>query len=275
MWSTYHGALSDSNSNKKPKKRHGLTLHAQVFNHADHLCRSIPLETRQSNDGQDAIVKASCKHDRLSAASYLFDDFSSLLETKRDQNESFKIFESRFSAQMSRYNGHGTSIVLPGGNVTLLLLANAKVGDLQRVPILSYTSAKTYSTVTATTTNDDVINKVEYRAVALVILQCDNESTSSNRPSTTNNTPTLSGNSVRKPQTPEKYSNSSVPCRISAVQLRQYKLKICDSCGKNKGIFSLTIMRTGLLVTACPLMRFCLRIVRVEIKTRMVMVVQS
>ena len=123
MWSFYHDTLPNSNSKKIPKNLRCLTLRAQLFDRAVDLCRSIPLEDLQSNDGQDKIVQALYKRDPLSAVSHLFDDFSSLLNTKRERTESFKNFEGRFAAQMARYNAHGSYIQLPSSIVALLLLA--------------------------------------------------------------------------------------------------------------------------------------------------------
>lgn len=66
-----------------------------------------------------------------------YHNFLSLLETKYSKTESFKNFESRFSAQMSRYNAHRRSIELSVSILWLLFLNNAILGDSKRVPILS------------------------------------------------------------------------------------------------------------------------------------------
>lgn len=107
MWSSYDDFLADSNSNKISNNIRGLTLRAQLCDRAIDLCRSIPNEDLLTKDGADKIVAALYKSGPLSAVSHLFHDFSFLLETKCSNTESFKNFESRFSAQMFRYNAHG------------------------------------------------------------------------------------------------------------------------------------------------------------------------
>lgn len=86
VWSSYHEALSDANSNKISKTFRGYTLRAQLFDRAVYLCLLIPLEILQSEDGEDAIVKCLYEGDPLSAVLHLTDDFSSLLDTRRQGN---------------------------------------------------------------------------------------------------------------------------------------------------------------------------------------------
>lgn len=72
---------------------------------------------------------------------------------------------------------------MPPSTVALLLLANANVGDLQRVSILSAASPKASTTVKADSTNDDLIKTVEYEAIGSIIRQCDNDSSTLSRES--------------------------------------------------------------------------------------------
>ena len=186
------------------------------------------------DDGADKIVAALYKRDPLSAVSHLFNDFSSLLETKRGKNESYKNFESRFSAQMSRYNAHGKSIELPESIVALLLLNKADVGDSQRVPILSAASSKASASVTSTTSNDDMIKEITYESIAAVIRQCDNGSSTSRQPTSSNNV--LSTNSVLSQNQSSSQSGSTYSKKkrtMNPEQLRKYKLRCrCNTCGK-------------------------------------------
>lgn len=150
------------NSNKIPKKLSSITLHAQPVDRAVDLCRSILLEAVLSEDGADVTVKALYKPDHSSAVSHLLYEFPTLLNNKRERNESFKHFESRFAAQIVRYNAHGKPIALPPSIVALLLLANANMGDSKHVHTMSASSPKASTSVTYDTTNDDMITLVEY-----------------------------------------------------------------------------------------------------------------
>lgn len=134
----------------------------------------------------------------MSAVSHLFDDFSTLLDTKRHGTELFKNFESSFAAQMARYNAHGSSIALPECIGALLLVVYANFVDSQRVLILPVASSKASSSVTESSSNEHIIKAIEYESIASVIRQCDNGSSSSSRPSPSSSAhiSSLSGNPV-------------------------------------------------------------------------------
>lgn len=168
--------------------------------------------------------------------SYLFDDFSKLPNTKREGNESFKDIDNRSPAQMSCYSAYGSSIALPPSIAALLLLANAKVCDSQRVPILSAASAKASTSATADLMNDDLIRLVEYEAIASIIRQCDNGSRSSSRPSSSVHDSNLSSNTVNTPTSSPSNNTISASCHkrtMNNKQLRLHKLMVrCNDYGK-------------------------------------------
>lgn len=89
-WCSYNDALTDGNQNKIPKNLRGLTLHAQLYDRAFDLRPSIPDEIPLSNAGVDAVVNNLYKREALSIVNALFEDFSTLLSTKRGNNELFK-----------------------------------------------------------------------------------------------------------------------------------------------------------------------------------------
>lgn len=182
----------------------------------------------------DAIVNALYKCNPFTAVSHVFDDFSALLNTTREGNEFFKNFETRFVAQMSRYIAHGLSVALPPNIVTLLLLANTNVGGSQRVTILFSDSANASTSVTADSTNDDLIMLVEYEATASVICQFDNESRTSSCPSSSVHDFTLSSSAVNTPKSSSANNNNYASRRyrtMNAEQLRLYKLNVrCNDC---------------------------------------------
>lgn len=84
------------NMNKIPKILRGLTLRAQLYDRAVDFCCSIPKEDLLREHGVEKIAAALYKSNPLSAVLRFFDDFSSLIETKRGKIESFKNSEPRF-----------------------------------------------------------------------------------------------------------------------------------------------------------------------------------
>ena len=99
------------------------------------LCNAIPEEVIRSKEGADAIVTALYKRDPLAVESDVFQDFLTLMNTKRNHSGSFKNFESRFQAQVSRLNAHGSEAKLSDSLISFALLANAEVDINQRVSI--------------------------------------------------------------------------------------------------------------------------------------------
>lgn len=73
----------------------------------------------------------------MSVVSEAFDGFNSLLNTKRGQNETLKNFETRFSAQVSKFNSFSKTTKLPQCITALMLLSNAKIEHSQRVSALA------------------------------------------------------------------------------------------------------------------------------------------
>lgn len=129
-------------SNRKPKEIRGFNLHAQFYDLAIDLCRSIPNDVINSAQGAGAIFDVLYKHDPFSVVTSLFDDFSSLLATKRGVKGSFKNFESLFSASLSKYSSHAKSTSLPDIILVLMLLYKSDVFDSQRVAVLSAAASR-------------------------------------------------------------------------------------------------------------------------------------
>lgn len=191
-----------------------------------------------SEGGVDKICKALQKKDALSVVSSLYKAFNKLLDRKSSTNESFKNFESRFSAQVSRYRSHGSSIDNPESIKALLLLLNAHVSDSKRIPILSFDSSKAEALSTDDgddITNDDMIKLVIYESVASVIRQCDKSTDAYGRRSEDNN---LSSNSAHKKRNGTHVNTSGnsgnfQKNRLSPHKLRQRKLySKCNLCDK-------------------------------------------
>ena len=64
------------------------------------------------------------------------------MNTKKRGNESFKSLEPRFEATVCSYNSACPNDSLPEALVSYTLLGGAKVGDAQRVSILSAAAPK-------------------------------------------------------------------------------------------------------------------------------------
>lgn len=172
LWEAFQDTLADSNSNKVAKAARGIMLQSQLYGRARDLCKAIPDSTIRSDQGAEAIVQALYKRDPLAVVSDVFQDFLTLMNTKRNHTESFKNFESRFQAQVSRLNAHGSEAKLSESLVAFALLANADVDNNQRVSVLA-NAAPRGSTLSSHATTNDYLEAVSYEAIASVLRQCD------------------------------------------------------------------------------------------------------
>ena len=172
LWQAFHDKLPDSNSNKIPKELRGIILMSNLFGRAKDLCKKIPDQEIQSDTGVDAIVKAIYKRDPLSAVSTVYQDFLTVLGTKRGASESFRNFESRFTANVSKFNSHSTSFVLIEAIAAFMLLANSGVDSNQRVSVLAAATPHSAQFKNGATTSD-FLEAVSYDTVASVLRQCD------------------------------------------------------------------------------------------------------
>lgn len=74
-------------------------------------------------------------------------------------NESYRNFDSRFRASMSKYSSHATSVSLPSSIFGLMLLHNAEASNFQRVPILSAAASRALAGLEFNS-NDETIDTV-------------------------------------------------------------------------------------------------------------------
>lgn len=137
LWSRYHDMLPDNSSNKIARKVRGMLLTSQLFGRAQDLIRSLGWSLIKSDDGADHIVRAIHKSDPLSFLSNMFADFNRLIHARRGDNETFKGFEARFAALVSKFNSHSSKKILTQPLTALLLLSSARVEDHQRISILA------------------------------------------------------------------------------------------------------------------------------------------
>lgn len=96
---------------------------------------------------------------------------------KRGADESFLNFESRFAAQVSKFNSHSSDAKLPEALTSFMLLANSNIDNNQRISILAAACPKEDS-FTGVPTTTDYLGKVSYESIATVVRQCEKKSDS-------------------------------------------------------------------------------------------------
>ncbi len=192
-WAAFHDSLTDQNSNKIQKEQRGLVLHTQLYGRAEDRTRHMTIEDLQKESAVSDIIKCVYQRDPLTVVSDVYKDLETLLNTKRAANESFKNFESRFSAQLSKFNSHGDTARISESMAAMIFMNNASVDDAQRVSVLATCSkGDSASNLTSDSLTDDYIKLITYDEFASVIRQCDKKNANS---SSNNNT--LNGNNAR------------------------------------------------------------------------------
>ncbi len=174
----------------------------------------------------ESIVQAVYKPDPPAAVSDVYQDFLEVINAKRGSNESFKNFESRFEAQVAKFNSHSESSKLPEALVAFMLLANSNVDSGQRISVLA-AAAPREDEFEENATTSDFLQSVTYNSVASVLRQCDKPKGSSsdvNRPLVTN-----AASTIRKdPAAPRKKS------KLTPEQLADLKSRSkCRKCQRD------------------------------------------
>ena len=222
LWNAFHDKLPDSNSNKIPNVLRGIMLQSKLFGRARHLCKSISAETIQSVNGSKAIVDAIHKRDALSVVSVIYENLIDLLSKKRGANESFRNFESRFNAQVSKMNAASSSARLPQALTALKLLENTGVEDGQRVSALAAVSSNAGLPASAST--DELTKTVSYEKIASVLRQCDQSEARSGN--------TMAGSSANAPLRHKK-NNPKQKTTLTPEALASLKARCqCHLCSK-------------------------------------------
>ena len=223
LWSSFHDKLPDSNSNKIPRDLRGIMLQSQLFGRAKDLCNGLDDMIIQSQDGPSAIVNAVYKRDTLSVVSNLYQNFMTLLTTRRGDAESFRNFESRFNANVTKFNAASEATKLPEAITAFMLLSNSNIDNTQRVSVLAATSNNENIDENATTS--DYIKAISYEKVASVLRQCDHGKQEIDPVNT------LSANYANT--FPSQGQRTRVKTRLSPDQLRDLKGKSqCRQCHK-------------------------------------------
>lgn len=201
-------------------------LQSALYGRAKDLCMTIEDSVIQSDGGADAIVKVLHKRDSLSAVGSVYHDFLGLLSCKRGHSKDFRNFESRFAAQISKFNAHASSCVLPEAMTALMFLANSAIDNNQLISVLA-AAAPNESNLGDTPTTDDYLKAVKYESVSSVLRQCDKGKIFEARMSQVS-IAAASGH------VPTSYGHVKKPKRtLNPEQLADLKMRCtCRSCGK-------------------------------------------
>lgn len=231
LWRPFPDKLPDNNSNKIPTELRGIILQSQLYGRAKDLSDSLDDTQIQSTDGSTAIVNAIYKRDALSVVSGVYQNILSLLTTKRGEHETVWNLESRFNAQVTKFNAMCSSVKLSEAIISFMLLANASIDSTKRVSILSATSK--VSSTNDDSNTDDYFKSVSYEKVGSVLTKCNNGKYSDT------SSKLLEGNAIYG-GFQSKYGNNSGKKKLTAEQLQDLKSRIqchrCQKCGHNDHI---------------------------------------
>lgn len=116
------------------------------------------------------------QRDFLNIISEAYEGFNRFLKTHRNNNESSKSFQIRFSAAVAKFNSMFTTTKLPQCTTALMLLSSAAIEHLQRVSCLN-AAALTGTVFTDQSSNDACLKTVTCEQLASVVKKCEKAST--------------------------------------------------------------------------------------------------
>ena len=172
LWKEFHDALPANNANKIAPTLQGIILKSQLFGRAQDIGEKVKDEDLKGDDGAIKLASAVFKIDALSQVSRMSEEFANLLSTTRSENEKLKAFESRFEAQVCRFNESSGCSILPEALLALLLLNNSNMDNNQRVSLLAAVAPKS----TDALTSNELQNAIKYEQVASIIRSSDSVS---------------------------------------------------------------------------------------------------
>lgn len=83
------------------------------------------------------MVAAVHRRYPLSVVYTVYADYATLVSARRSDNETYKAFEARFDAAVSRFRSHGEYITILEPLLALMILNVASMNENQRVSILA------------------------------------------------------------------------------------------------------------------------------------------
>lgn len=250
LWSAFHDKLTDSNSNKIPPDLSGIMLLSQLYGRAKDLCKKLPESEIQSASRVLAVVDAVYKRDTFSAVSDVYHDFIAVIDLKPEQNEAFPNFESRFEAQVDKFNLHCFSSQIPEALTALILLANANVDSSQHISVPAAAAPAAFSSnLSDASTTEDYRKEITYASIGSVLRQCDKSSTVDSTHSTLSSLHAISAPTCGSP--PDR-SGKLGKEKLSPEEFRDLKRRlICRTC-KKKGRWPTEHLSDGSLKPGTP-----------------------
>ena len=202
----------------------GFCLQAQLTGRAFDLCREITDDELSAEIGYQKIVDAIFKRDPLSVVTETYQTFNDLLNVRRSSNESFRNYESRFSAQVAKFNAHGKSLKFHESLLALMLLSSANLDNAQRVSILAAASRSSNAPISASssTPDEEYIKQIKYESVSSVLRQCDKDQDGSKESSLTVN----SANTYSNKKNKYKHKTRLTPDQLASLKARSQ----CHTC---------------------------------------------
>lgn len=100
-----------------------------MYGRAKDLCSGISDDQLFGDNAASLIVNAIYKGDALSVVSEAYKAFNQLINTQRGTLKNVKNFESRFSAQVAKFNSTSTTIKLTECITALMLLSYSQIDD--------------------------------------------------------------------------------------------------------------------------------------------------
>lgn len=155
------------------------------------------------------------------------------LSSRRGRNESYRTYELRFDAQLSKFILLGNSAASSNAMATLFLLANANFDSAQRISIL-YSAAPLRHGLLPRSSLDNFVRPVKKEAIAAVLRQYD-QSITTDKENRTNapQSHSLSAASVYAPE----YNRRSLRKLPTAWKMSPNKIlhakntRSCSKCG--------------------------------------------
>lgn len=132
-WCDFHDLLEDKNPNKIPPKLRGTMLWAHLSGRVKDFAKKIPREILLSEDRSKAFFAALHRSDPLSVVSTVYANYATLFSSRRSDKETYKAFEPRFDASVSRFRSHGDDITIKDSFLALMLLNGARMNENQRI----------------------------------------------------------------------------------------------------------------------------------------------
>lgn len=160
QWKKFHDTIVDTNSKILLQ---GMVLVSQLYGRARDLAKKVSETEIESVNGELMVASEIHKMDALYKVTDVYERFPAVISTKRSENESLKIFETRFDAQMVKLNSMTGDMKIPDSLVSIIILNNSNIEKNQRVTVLASCSPKGDHSQTG------VLEAIKYEEIASIL----------------------------------------------------------------------------------------------------------